>query len=128
MKKLIFISLILLIISPLVMPMETINISEMTIEEKVGQLLLVRPNELNEKYLTELHVSGIFLNKQRTKDEYKKYIDYYKNNSKIDLFIAADMEGYWNSFSKFYSSRAFGELCLMKQSILRWILLWSGIQ
>ena len=110
MNRFIYLPLILLISLSFVNSMETINLSEMSLEEKVGQLIIVRPDKLNEKYLTELYVGGIFLNKQTTKEEYKEYINFYKNNSKINLFVAADMEGYWNSFSKFYSSKSFGEI------------------
>jgi beta-N-acetylhexosaminidase len=73
-------------------------------------MMLVRPSDLNEKYMTELYVGGIFLSKQTTKEEYKKFVDFYKNNSKIKLFIATDMEGYWNPFNNFYKSKTFGEI------------------
>jgi beta-N-acetylhexosaminidase len=90
--------------------METINFSEMSLEEKVGQLLFVRPQELNVNYINELHVGGIFLSKEKTKEEYKNKINFYKNKSKIDLFVAADMEGYWNNFINFFPSKSFGEI------------------
>lgn len=104
------IPLILLTILSFVSSMETINLSKLSMEEKVGQLLLVRPNELNEKYISELHIGGIFLSKQTTKEEYIEYVNFYKNLTEIDLFMAADMEGYWNPFSEFYSSKNFGEI------------------
>jgi beta-N-acetylhexosaminidase len=90
--------------------METINISEMSLDEKIGQMILVRPDSLNEKYVSELHVGGIFLSKQITKEEYSEYVNFYKNKSKTKLFVAADMEGYWNPFSEFYKSKTFGEI------------------
>ena len=90
--------------------MQTINLSEMSMEEKVGQLLLVRPDSLNEQYLSELHIGGIFLSKQTTKKEYLEFVNFYKNKSEIELFIAADMEGYWNPFAEFYQSKNFGEI------------------
>jgi beta-N-acetylhexosaminidase len=102
--------IILIIIFPLISSMETINLSEMSLEEKVGQLLIVRPTDLDQNYLDKLYVGGIFLSKQTTKEEYLEFVNFYKDNSKIDLFIAADMEGYWNPFSEFYESKSFGEI------------------
>ena len=95
---------------PFVYSIETINLSEMSLDEKIGQLMIIRPTELNEKYITELHVGGIFLSKQTTKEEYEGFINFYKNISPINLFVAADMEGYWNPFSEFYTSKIFGEI------------------
>lgn len=108
--KFIILAIVLLISISLVSPMEKLNFSEMSLEEKVGQLLLIKPQNLNEKYLSELHVGGIFLSKQKTKSEYLKDVDFYKNNSKLELFVAADMEGYWNPFKEFYQSKSFGEI------------------
>ena len=48
---------------------QTINLSEMSLDEKIGQLMLIRPTDLNKVYLDELHVGGIFLSKQKTKEE-----------------------------------------------------------
>ncbi len=110
MKKLMFIAITLLIILPFCSSMEKINLSEMSLEEKVGQLLLVRPDSLNKDYVNELHIGGVFLSKQKTKQEYSEYVNFYKNNSKIKLFVAADMEGYWNPFEQFYKSKNFGEI------------------
>ena len=59
---------IFLIFFPLVYSMELINFSEMTVEEKIGQLLFVKPVGLNKNYLEELHIGGIFLNEQKTKE------------------------------------------------------------
>lgn len=87
-----------------------INFPELTLEEKVGQLIIVKPKKLDKRYVNELKVGGIFLNQKISQEEYKKIINFYKNNSKLNLFIAADMEGYWNSFSKFYSSKSFGKI------------------
>lgn len=87
-----------------------INFSELTLEEKVGQLIIVKPKKLDERYVNELKIGGIFLNQKISQEEYKKIIYFYKNHSKLNLFIAADMEGYWNSFSKFYSSKSFGKV------------------
>ena len=116
MKWIIFFTIILLMPFSFVSSMETINISEMSLDEKIGQMMIVRPTDLNEEYISNLHVGGIFLSKQKTREDYKKFVDFYKNNSKIKLFVSADMEGYWNPFSEFYDSKNFGEIKSVDES------------
>jgi beta-N-acetylhexosaminidase len=94
----------------------TINLSEMSLDEKIGQLMLVKPEGLNKEYLEELHVGGIFLNDLKQKENYANAINFYQDNSKIKLFIATDMEGYWNPFSDFYNSKNFGEINSKEES------------
>jgi len=114
MKNLILLPLIILILFPISVlaqeNMEKINLSKMSLSEKVGQLVILKPAGLDKKYLDELHIGGIFLGKRKTKEEYKRTISFYQNNSKIKLFVAADMEGYWNPFANFYKSKSFGEI------------------
>jgi len=89
--------------------MEEIYLSKLTLREKLGQLLIVKPHGLNEKYLTELNIGGIFLKNLKTRYDYANTIAYYQQNSKIKLFVATDMEGYYNPFP-FYKSPSFGEI------------------
>jgi beta-N-acetylhexosaminidase len=85
-----------------------INLSDMNIEEKIGQLVIAKPKTVDSKWL-DLNLGGIFINHLNTCEDYKKHIEYYRNYSKIPLFIATDMEGYWNPFS-FYKGKTFGEV------------------
>lgn len=114
MRNLFLLSIIILILFSIPVlaqeNMEKINLSEMSLKEKIGQLIILKPKGLDKKYLDELHIGGIFLGEMKTKEEYKKTTAFYQNNSKIKLFIAADMEGYWNPFVNFYKSKSFGEI------------------
>ena len=89
--------------------MEEIYLSKMSLREKIGQLLIIKPRGLNEKYLKELKVGGIFLNNLKTKFDYANTIAFYQQNSKIKLFVVTDMEGYWNPF-KFFEAKSFGKI------------------
>ena len=93
-----------------------INLSEMTLSEKIGQLVIVKPKKLDNRYLEKLQIGGIFLNDKKTKEDYLKTIEFYQNNSKIELFVATDMEGYWNPFNEFYKSKNFGEINLESEA------------
>lgn len=88
----------------------SINISELSLDEKIGQIMFVKPSGLDINYLDELHIGGVFFNDFNSKQEYKQSISFYQDNSKIKLFVATDMEGYWNPFSNFYNSSSFWEV------------------
>ena len=83
---------------------KTINLSDLTLEEKIGQLMFVKPSGLDMNYLDELHIGGIFLDNLKSEKEYQEIISFYQDNSKMKLFVATDMEGYFNPFSDFYNS------------------------
>ena len=86
-----------------------INLSNLTIEEKVGQMFIVNANKgVNEKFLS-LGIGGIFLNNNKITEDFKKIIDDYQKRSRIKLFVSTDLEGYWNPFSD-YTSKSFGEI------------------
>jgi len=89
--------------------MDEIYLSKMPLREKLGQLIIVKPHGLNERYIRELKIGGIFLNNLKTKEEYSHTIAFYQEESKIKLFVATDMEGYWNPF-KFFESKSFGKI------------------
>lgn len=110
MMKTYILPLLLLIVLSNISSMETINLSKMSLDEKIGQLMIVKPSNLDINYLDEIHIGGIFLSNKKSKDEYRNFTEFYANNSKIKLFIAADMEGYWNPFSDFYSSKYFSDI------------------
>lgn len=87
---------------------ELISISDLTLKEKIGQLVIAKPKKIDSNWLN-LNLGGIFVDHLNTSEDYKKHIKYYQNNSKIPLFISTDMEGYWNPF-KFYKGKNFGEI------------------
>jgi beta-N-acetylhexosaminidase len=109
MKRVLISIILLTLFSFSVMAMEKINLTDLTIEEKVGQLIMVKPIGLNQDYIDELKIGGIFLNRLNSTEKYVEKIEFYKNLSKTNLFIATDMEGYWNPFPE-YNSKNFGEI------------------
>ena len=88
---------------------EKINLSSLNLDEKVAQMIIIKAENFDERFL-DLGVGGIFMSKQKTKKEYKDIIQKYQENSKIKLLVSTDMEGYWNPFSKFYKSKSLGSV------------------
>ncbi len=89
--------------------MEHINLNKLSLKEKIAQMIIVNGNSFDKRF-GELGVGGIFLDDLNTKQEYKETIRKYQRNSQIKLFVATDMEGYWNPFKNFYKSKTFGEI------------------
>jgi len=85
-----------------------ISLSDLTLQEKIGQMMMVKGNEYDSRFL-DLGVGGIFLSSQKTKEETKKLIEKYQENSKIPLLVSADLEGHWNPFP-FFESKEFGDI------------------
>lgn len=75
-------------------------INEMTIEEKIAQMLIIEYPSNNidnklKKLLKEVKPGGFIITKENitTYDKTKQFIDYLKNNSDIPLIISMDQEG-----------------------------------
>lgn len=107
--KYVFILIIFIHLISFSSSMEEINFSKLTLEEKVGQLVIAKPKTIDDKW-NSLNLGGIFVvDRNFFYEDYKNQIEYYQNNSKIKLFVSTDMEGYWNPFS-FYDGKNFGEI------------------
>lgn len=95
--------------------METIDLSKIPLKEKIAQMVMVNGGKYN-RYFIKLGVGGIYLGKLNSKEEYKKLIKYYKDNSKIKPLLSVDMEGSYNPFENFFSSKSFEEITNGKDS------------
>lgn len=118
MQKEIFITFLMFILIMssinIVQPKELISLSDLTLEEKIGQLIIAKPKNIDSKWLS-LKLGGIFIDHLNTSEDYKEHIKYYQDNSRIPLLISTDMEGYWNPF-KFYKGKNFGEISSKKEA------------
>jgi beta-N-acetylhexosaminidase len=115
MKYFILVTLILLSFNVSAIDMNReIDFSELTTKQKVGQLIIAKPKSIDSKWL-DLELGGIFVNHLEDSRDFKEHINYYQNNSNIKLFVATDMEGYWNPFN-FYDGKNFGEINSKKEA------------
>ncbi len=75
----------------------TIDFSSLTLKQKIAQMIMVR-GDGNQQEFNNLNVGGIFLDRQKSQEEYKNLIEKYQDNSKINLLVATDLEGAWAPF------------------------------
>lgn len=85
-----------------------INLSEMTLNEKISQMVMVKVESPDSKFLS-MPLGGIFVDSMQTKQDYIELIDKYQKASKYKLLVATDMEGYWNPFP-FHQSKFVSEI------------------
>jgi beta-N-acetylhexosaminidase len=76
---------------------DTVNLSSLTLEQKIAQMIMVRGDEKDLDF-NRLNVGGIFLDRQNASHEYKRLIEDYQEDSKIKLLVASDLEGAWTPF------------------------------
>jgi beta-N-acetylhexosaminidase len=87
----------------------TIDFSSLTLKQKIAQMIIVR-GDFEDTQFTNLNIGGIFLDKQKTNEEYSKLIMAYQKTSKIKLFVSTDLEGAWNPFNNFKDFPKFSEI------------------
>jgi len=75
----------------------TITLESLTLKQKIGQMIVVRGDNQDLNY-NKLNIGGIFLDRQKSEEDYKKLISEYQSNSKIKLLVSTDMEGAWTPF------------------------------
>lgn len=71
-------------------------IEEMTLEEKIGQMLLVRASEIDERRIEECHIGGLlFFGKDFnvSREDFIQRVLGLQEQSKIDMIMAVDEEG-----------------------------------
>ena len=74
------------------------KLSSMNIDEKIGQMLLVRMDDTKvDSIINNYHVAGFVMFsrdfKNKSKEEVKSEIDYYQSMSKIPMLFTVDEEG-----------------------------------
>ncbi len=77
----------------------TIDFSSLTLKQKIAQMIIVRGDKYQKEF-TDMNIGGIFLDRQNSNKKYKELINKYEGSSKIKLFVATDLEGYWNPFKE----------------------------
>jgi len=87
-----------------------IDFNSLTLKQKIAQMIVVRGDDKIDPDFTNQNVGGIFLDRQKSEEDYIKIISKNQNNSKIKLFVTTDMEGAWNPFTIFTQFPSFSEI------------------
>ncbi|OGJ22072.1 hypothetical protein A3K73_06500 [Candidatus Pacearchaeota archaeon RBG_13_36_9] len=85
----------------IIMENNTVQLSSLTLRQKIAQMIMVRGDSKENLQLTDLNVGGVFLDRQESEGDYSELISKYQNSSRIKLLVSTDLEGAWNPFVKF---------------------------
>jgi len=102
--------------SNIIIKNNTVDLNSLTLRQKIAQMIIIYGNKNKNPILTNINLGGIFIDRQKTKQDYTSLIDEYKDASKIKLLVATDMEGVWNPFSNFKGFPKFSEIGTEKEA------------
>lgn len=84
----------------------TIFLDDLSIEQKVAQMVIVAGGAHNREAFQRLQVGGIHLFANPTPEAFKERIKTYQDGMQIPFFVTVDLEGCLNPFAAFRSSDA----------------------
>lgn len=87
-----------------------INLSSMSLEQKIAQMVIVHGASYNMDIWKKLQVGGIHFFAMNDAAAYTKMINNFQDDMKIPFFVTADLEGCINPFGNFRSSIAVSEI------------------
>ena len=88
----------------------SINLSSMTLRQKIGQMVIATSIRENKEELQEMGIGGIYLGAEESPSAFKEKILFFQEGSKIPFHVSADMEGCGNPFENFKSFPALKDI------------------
>ncbi|MBS3116147.1 glycoside hydrolase family 3 protein [Candidatus Woesearchaeota archaeon] len=82
----------------------TINLEEMTLEQKIAQMVIVHGGLYNLQTWKKLQLGGVHLFAMQREELFRKTINEFQKEMMIPFFVSADFEGCLNPFSAFRPS------------------------
>jgi len=73
-----------------------VKLDSMTLRQKLSQMIIVRGDKKGN--FNNLNIGGIFLDRQKSEEDYKELIQEYQDEARIKLFVSTDLEGAWTPF------------------------------
>ncbi len=87
-----------------------ISLQDLTLEQKIAQMVVVAGGTHNMVAWKNMQIGGIHLFAKKDGAVYKKVISDFQEGMKIPFFVTVDLEGCLNPFAEFHISRALGEI------------------
>ena len=90
--------------APVAIVDNTIILDDLTLEQKIAQMVIVAGVEHNREAFQRLQVGGIHLFALASEQSYQERIESYQEGMNIPFFVTVDLEGCLNPFAAFRSS------------------------
>lgn len=78
-----------------------IDLSELSLRQKIAQMMIVYSKPKNRGWINENNIGGVYIYAEPSYEDFKSKIDFFQSNSTIKLFIAVDLEGCNTPFDSF---------------------------
>jgi len=79
----------------------TVDLSDMALEQKIAQMVIVAGGRHNQEAWKRMQVGGIHLFALQDEELYRKTIAEFQAGMPIPFFVTIDLEGCWNPFANF---------------------------
>ncbi len=82
----------------------TIKLSDITLDQKIAQMIIVHGSSYNKESWKNLQLGGIHLFAMEKEEDFRKVIQDYQKDAPIPFFVTVDFEGCLNPFANFKKS------------------------
>jgi len=94
----------------------TIDLSSMTLEQKIAQMVVVHGGIWNLEPWKNMQLGGIHLFALEREELYIDTIGQFQNEARIPFFVSIDLEGCWNPLANFRESVSVSEITEVGQA------------
>ena len=96
--------------TPITIQDNTINIDDLTLEQKIAQMVIVHGGRHNLNVWQNMQLGGIHLFAMKDEELFKNTIDDFQEGMSIPFFVTVDLEGCWNPFANFQDFYSISEV------------------
>ncbi len=96
--------------NPISIQDNTINLNDLTLEQKIAQMVIVHGGAHNMQVFKNLQLGGIHLFAMKDEELFKNTINDFQEGMVIPFFVTVDLEGCWNPFANFQNFYSVSEV------------------
>ena len=94
----------------------TINLSSLTLKQKIAQMLIVYEKEENKEVLRKMLIGGVYFEVRPSKSDFTNSINNFQEDAIIPFFTAVDLEGCLNPFEMIQEFPASNEIATKEEA------------
>ncbi len=104
---------------PLLVSGGEIRLDDLSLEQKIAQMVVVHGSIWNMKQWKDMQLGGIHLYALERPELFKETIDHFQEGMAVPFFVTVDVEGCINSLAEFYSSSAAKDITTEEEAFLK---------
>ncbi|MBU0459325.1 MAG: hypothetical protein KJ771_00795, partial [Nanoarchaeota archaeon] len=88
----------------------TINLNQLSLEQKIAQMVVVLGVQYYSTPLKKMQLGGIHLHAMQAEEQFKNIVDHFQEGMTIPFFVTVDLEGCVNPFANYIEFPAVSEI------------------